>query len=161
MSETETSQVDVFATPGSLLRAAREAQQLGEEEMAAHLNWLPGYVAIIERDDYRALRRPAFARGYVLAYGKLLDVDETLLLEALKQLKVTELERQQKMIRTRPLQLQRTGVGVIVGLTVLLLLVLGLWWWQGQAVHPEPVAGNGAPGVELEQRALQQITAAQ
>ena len=35
-----------------------------------------------------------------------------------------------KRIETRPLQLQRTGLGVVIGLGVLLLLVAVLWWAQ-------------------------------
>jgi hypothetical protein len=35
-----------------------------------------------------------------------------------------------RRIETRPLQLQSTGVGVVVGLAVLLMLVVMLWWWR-------------------------------
>ena len=41
-----------------------------------------GYVPMIERDDYQGLRSPAFARGYVRAYGKLLELDEEELIAA-------------------------------------------------------------------------------
>ena len=69
---TDEVQLDAFITPGTLLKTAREAQQLSEREVADRLNWMPGYTAIIERDDFQALRRPAFARGYVKAYGTML-----------------------------------------------------------------------------------------
>ncbi len=49
------------------------------------LNLMPGYVAILERDDYQALRSPAFARGYVRAYGQLMELDEAELLRAFDQ----------------------------------------------------------------------------
>ena len=81
---TTAQQIDAFLTPGTLLKTAREAQELSEREVADRLHLMPGYPAIIERDDYQALRHPAFARGYVKAYGKLVGVDEKRLLDAFR-----------------------------------------------------------------------------
>lgn len=106
-----------------------------EREAADRLNLMPGYVAILEKDDYQALRSPAFARGYVKAYGKLLQLDETRLLSLYDKLAEANQDGGQKRVETRPLQLQQTGVGVVIGLTVLALLVLGLWWWQGESAQ--------------------------
>lgn len=144
MTDDLATQVDAFVTPGTLLRAAREAQQISEREAADRLNMMPGYVAIIERDDYTALRSPAFARGYVKAYGKLLGLDEEELLAAFDELRSSNQARKEKTVRTRPLQLQRTGLGVVVGLAVLILLVLAMWWWradQGSLVVTEVESG--------------------
>ena len=110
------------------MRAAREEQGIPEREAADRLNFMPGYVAILERDDYQALRSPPFARGYVKAYGKLLGLDEEELLGSFDQLRASAEPSGQKRVETRPLQLQRTGTGVFIGLAVLALLVLGLWW---------------------------------
>ena len=104
---------------------------MGEREAADRLNLMPGYVAILERDDYQALRSPPFARGYVRVYGKLLGIDEEQLLDAFDRLREGDQEQGQRRVVTRPLQLQRTGLGVVTGLAILLLLVLALWWWQG------------------------------
>jgi cytoskeleton protein RodZ len=144
-------QLDAFTTPGTLLKAAREAQGIGEREAADRLNLMPDYVTILERDDYQALRSPPFARGYIKAYGKLLGLDEEQLLDCFDQLREGDQVQEQKQVVTRPLQLQRTGLGVVTGLAVLLLLVLALWWWQGgeaegvdsaaqQSIQGEPVA---------------------
>jgi len=132
----EVQQLDAFVTPGALLKAAREAQQIPEREAADRLNLMPDYVGIIERDDYDALRSPAFARGYVKAYGKMLGIDEQQLLAAFDQLRGSEQARRHKRVQTRPLQLQSTGLGVVIGLAVLLLLVVALWWWQGGGSVP-------------------------
>ncbi len=143
-------QMDAFTTPGSLLRRAREVRGMDEQEVTDRLNWMPGYVRIIEADDYSALRRPTFARGYVRAYGKLLGVDEKELLAAFDQLH-DEQEREAKRVTTRSLQLQHTGIGVVVGLLVLLLLVLALWWWQGSGadMFAAEVATAEAPAAEF------------
>ena len=125
-----TAQVDAFVTPGTMLRTARLAEGLSEREVEDRLNLMPGYVAILERDDYPALRSPAFARGYVRAYGQLMELDEAELLQAFDEQRELRCE-EKKRVETKSLQLQSTGVGVVVGLVVLLILFAGLWWWQG------------------------------
>lgn len=147
MSQDSAQQVNAVVTPGRMLRAAREQQELSEREVADRLNLMPDYVAILERDDYQALRSPAFARGYVKAYGRLLGLQEQELLGAFDELRATDQARDKKRVRTRPLQLQRTGLGVVIGLVALLLLVLVMWWWRGGqaglAVAPvQPGAGH-------------------
>lgn len=127
MTADTAAQSAGIRSPGSLLRSAREVQQLPEREVAEQLNLMPGYVDILERDDYQALRSPAFARGYVKAYGRLLGLDEARLLNTFDEYRTTLVE-QQRQVASQPLQLQRTGLGVLVGLTVLALLVLALWW---------------------------------
>lgn len=131
MTDDGAEQLDALVTPGTLLKAERTRQELSEREVADRLNWMPGYVAIVERDDYQALRAPAFARGYVKAYTRLLGLDEQTLLDAFDRLRAGNGTPAPKRVETRPLQLQHTGLGVVIGLVVLALLILGLWWWQG------------------------------
>jgi cytoskeletal protein RodZ len=137
-------QLDAFITPGSLLKAAREQQRMTQREAADRLNFMPNYVAILERDDYQALRSPPFARGYVKAYGRLLGLDERHLLAIFDEL--VQVKPAQRRKRPQPLQLQRTGLGVVIGLGVLLLLVVALWWWEeGRALQPAPAVSNATP----------------
>ncbi len=134
---TEESQLDAFQTPGSMLRAARESRGLSAREVSERLYWMPGYADIIERDDYQALRRPTFARGYVMAYGKLMGLDEKRLLAAMDQMEAPAAPERRR--RRRPPQLHRTGAGVVWGLVILGLLVAALWW-HGRNVE-DPAAG--------------------
>ena len=144
MTADVSPQVDAAVTPGTLLKAERERQELSEREVADRLNMMPGYVAILERNDYQALRSPAFARGYIKAYARLLGLDEEALLRLFDEQRVARGEVARKRVTTRPLQLQHTGIGVVVGLAVLLVLVVALWWWQGGGASdtsvPAPVA---------------------
>ena len=140
----EVVQLDAFTTPGSLLKAARLAKGMTEREAADRLNFMPDYVAILERDDYQALRSPPFARGYVKAYGRLLGLDEQNLMTVFDEVVDVPPVRYERREDTRPVQLQRTGLGVVIGLGVLLLLVLALWWWQeGGAEGAIPALGKG------------------
>jgi cytoskeleton protein RodZ len=146
----EAAQFDAFTTPGLLLKKARKAQGMSEREAADRLNLMPNYVAILERDDYQALRSPPFARGYVKSYGRLLSLDEQHLMSVFDKLNVAEPAQPEKRIETRPLQLQRTGLGVVIGLAVLLLLVVALWWWQeGRSGQSLPLLNKGAQSSDV------------
>ena len=143
MSEDAQKQIDAFSTPGTTLRAARIAQGMSEREAADRLNLMPDYVGILERDDYDELRSPAFARGYVRAYGRLLELEEPPLLQLFDELRADQGGLAPRRIETRPLQLQRTGLGVVIGLGVLLVLVLALWWWN--AANNEQLVSGESP----------------
>lgn len=131
MSDSDSEQLDLVApSPGVLLKAAREARNLPEREVAERLNWLPRYVQSIEADDYSVWRSATFVRGYVKAYGRLLGVDETKLMQSFDGLTVTNGHDSARRVTTQPLQLQRTGGGVVIGVVALGLLAAGLWWWQ-------------------------------
>ena len=141
MTSDVSQQVDAFVTPGTMLRSARLAKQLSTREVEDLLNLMPGYVDILERDDYQALRAPAFARGYVRSFGQLMGLDEKELLQAFDEQRASRTE-DKKRVETQSLQLQKTGTGVVVGIGILLLLFLGLWLWQGREapVAEPPVA---------------------
>jgi cytoskeletal protein RodZ len=120
-------------TPGAMLKAAREQQEVSQREAADLLNWMPDYVEIVERDEYTALRRPSFARGYVKAFGRLVALDESVLMDAFDALdtRIDSAANSALKDSRTPLQLQKTGLGVIVGLGSLSLIIAALWWWQG------------------------------
>lgn len=128
--------------PGALLQAAREARGLSVAEAAARLKWLPDYIRVVERGDFQALRQPAFARGYVRAYGRVLGLDETQLLAAFDAVDALAKTPEPASRRSRPPQLQSTGAGIVLGLAVLALLTLGLWWAQTGQAASSPVFGG-------------------
>jgi cytoskeletal protein RodZ len=148
VSDDGELQLDACTSPGTLLRAAREARELSQREVADRLHLMPGYPALIERDEFSALRHPAFARGYVRAYGKLVGVDEKILLEAFDRLQATAARPQPEVARSRPPQLQRTGLGMVIGLALLVLLVVAVWWWRATPEMPAG-ASQAPPGEDL------------
>ncbi len=129
MISEPSSQASVPSSPGSLLKNEREAQGMSQREAADRLNWMPDYVAVIENDNYEKLRNPAFARGYVKAYARLVGLSEETLLSAFDEHRrlhaSTETVRKK---RARPVHFQRIEIGVVVGLGILLLLVFFMWW---------------------------------
>lgn len=158
MTDNLALQLDAFVTPGTLLKAVREEQSLATAEVAERLHWMPGYVEIIESDNYQALLSPAFARSYVKAYGRLLALDEKQLLDTFDEFCEGREAMSPRQVQSRPLQLQRTGFGVIIGLAVLGLLIFALWWWQiGAATSTtglaQSVDANGNPGMDAVREA--------
>ncbi len=125
------NQIDAFTTPGMLLRSAREARGLTAREAADRLHMMPDYVGILESDDYGSLRSPAFARGYLKAYCRLLELKEDEVLALYDRTAPQPPDASAVRGGNRPPQLQRTGLGVVTGLAVLLLLVFILWWRGG------------------------------
>jgi len=120
-------------SPGAMLKAARMNLEISEREAADRLNWMPDYVALIERDEYSALRRPFFAKGYVKAFGRLVELDEVELMAAFEVIETRRKVDAVAIEKSTPTALppHRTGLGMVVGLCSLFLLFTVLWWWQG------------------------------
>lgn len=120
-------------------------------EVAERLHWLPHYVGLVENDDFEALRSPAFAQGYIRAYGRLLGVDERALQQAFATLRDDSGAGRRRLL-PRSGQGQGQAIGVAIGLATLFLLILALWWLRGNPpvddptvsghVHMGPAAGH-------------------
>lgn len=137
----EQLQQDAFVTVGAMLRRGRLEHGFSEREVANRLKLVPNYVGLLEEDNFQALRSPSFARGYVRAYGRLVELDEDHLTSLFDEAQPDLAGVRTKRVVTRPLQLQRTGLGVMVGLGVLVLLVAALWWWQDDGTASGSPAG--------------------
>jgi len=130
-TEQVLQKVDAFSSPGSLLKASREAQGMTAREVADALNIVPGYVRLLEEDNYQALANPGFARGYVKNYGRLLEIAPEQILPLYDELVAQSPASAKRRVETRPMQLQATGVGMVVGSVTLVAVVVLLWLWQG------------------------------
>jgi cytoskeleton protein RodZ len=62
------------ASPGEILRGARELYGWSLEEVAAELNLLPDVVEALEADDYRDIAGWTYAVGYLRNYARLAGV---------------------------------------------------------------------------------------
>lgn len=66
---------------GAVLRAARKKQEMSVEEAAQQLRMSPRQVLALEEDNLAALTTPAFVRGFIRNYARLLKLDAEPLLE--------------------------------------------------------------------------------
>jgi cytoskeleton protein RodZ len=70
------------ASPGSMIREAREQARLSLDDMAAHTKLARSTLEALERDDYQALLEPVYVRGYYRKCAKVLEMDEARLIAA-------------------------------------------------------------------------------
>lgn len=70
---------------GSLLREAREKMGLSIMDVAGQIKFAPRQIEALEAGDYKHLPEPAFIRGFVRSYAKILHLDSQPLLDALPQ----------------------------------------------------------------------------
>jgi len=82
VSEAAALDTEASSGPGPLLRRAREASGLTEQQAAEQLNLDVSVVSALERDDLAALGAPVFAKGHLRRYGALLGLVEDEVLAA-------------------------------------------------------------------------------
>lgn len=66
--------------PGERLRQARLLQNRDLKDIAIELNINERLLTAIEADDYKSLPEPAFIRGYLRSYGRLLGIESDVLI---------------------------------------------------------------------------------
>jgi cytoskeleton protein RodZ len=114
-----------------MLRSAREALGISPREMAARLNWIPSHLIAVEENRFENLRGDAFARGYLRAYAKQVEVSESVLLKAYDTMLAPELPDAKDSVEIKSESpLKKPEVSIALGLVCAVLLVTGLWWWQ-------------------------------
>jgi len=140
--------------PGEVLRARREALDVSVREVAETLNLSMTMIEAIEADDAERLPGTVFARGYVRAYARLLELDPKPLLKYYPKAEVAEQPGEVpseppiwEWIRRRPGLVLGSAGGALV--TLLLLVVLLLWPDGGTGVN-DSVAEDGVGGAEAD-----------
>ncbi|MFP4160856.1 MAG: RodZ domain-containing protein [Ectothiorhodospira sp.] len=76
--------VTMHASPGQLLREARESAGLSREALAERLHLHPTTMAALEEDRFGDLPEPPYVRGYLRGCARALEVEPAPLLEAFK-----------------------------------------------------------------------------
>lgn len=131
----------VEAGVGQVLREAREAQGLGVEQVAARLRLMHRQIEAIEADDFDALGRPVFARGFVRNYARLLELDPEPLLTRMQAPRP-----EQTPVRRPEPPLPRSWltspwlIGLLVAGLLAVAVPIGLYWWLNQGEEETPGA---------------------
>lgn len=118
---------------GQTLREAREALGMSVEQAAARLRLMHRQIEAMEAEDFEALGRPVFARGFVRNYARLLEIDPEPLLAQMEGPRT-----EQAPVRRPEPELPRswlTSPWLILLLLASLLAVavpVGLYWWLNQ-----------------------------
>ncbi len=143
----------VSSNPGESLRQARELKGWSVAEVAAQLNLTPQRLTQLEDGAFDKLPGTTFARGYIRAYAKLLELDQNRLVMEFDQFTGTDAGGSSVHALGRIEEPVRYSQSILRLVSFLLLLALiggGFIWWQDQGRPVTSLADLGLEHVEVE-----------
>ncbi len=144
MSESETT-TQIPQTPGVMLKKARIAKGLSISDVSSRLCLSHQFIEDIENDDYSRMSAPTYARGYVRAYARIVDIPDAEILSALENVTMNfpqskrsvSLSNEQSIPVYQALESSQQRSSLLVWGTILVVIILiGLliMWWQGPKI---------------------------
>lgn len=135
--------------PGETLRQARESRSWSLPDVALRLNLTVTSLTNLENGQFEKLPGHTFARGYVRAYAKLLELDQAALVEQFDQFTGTDGKGSSVHALGRIEEPVRLSHNILRIVSLLLLVILvggGFFWWQDQAT----LRGKDQSGLNME-----------
>ncbi|WP_095079949.1 RodZ family helix-turn-helix domain-containing protein [Pseudomonas sp. Irchel s3h17] len=144
--------------PGQTLRQGREGNGWSLSEVALKLNLTVISLSNLEAGAFDKLPGHTFARGYIRAYAKLLDLDQAILVQQFDQHTGTDAKGSNVHSLGRIEEPSRVSHTILRIVSLLLLIAVvggGFVWWQDQTslrtkdligLNPEHVEVEGADG---------------
>lgn len=119
---------------GARLKSARESLGLERKDVAVQLRLNEKVITMMERDRFPADLPITFIRGYIRAYGKLLQIPENEIKKAIEPIKpkpiLTDVPQPAKPIEISSSNYLIQTITYLVVFTMIGLV--GLWWYN----HP-------------------------
>jgi cytoskeleton protein RodZ len=116
-----------------MLRMARERLGLSQKEVADHLYLTTNFIAYIDEGSFEKIPKPAFIKGYVRSYAKVVELDGDELIAMYEEvLKAAEASVEFKDVTEETVgSVKLTGPVLQAGLIGLgaVAIVVGLVWW--------------------------------
>lgn len=131
--------------PGELLKKAREAKGLSQDEAAKKLNFLPIYISALENEEFEPLHGVTFVKGYLRAYARFLgiDADEVLHCFAMHHPKLVTQETHQPIDVMKPEKTTNSIAFKLVSLIIAVgLIAIIIIWWQSRTAESLPNVSN-------------------
>ncbi|MCD5993823.1 helix-turn-helix domain-containing protein [Pseudomonas sp. CDFA 602] len=137
------------ANPGETLRQVRESKNWSLPDVALRLNLTVASLTHVENGNFEKLPGHTFARGYVRAYAKLLELDQAALVEQFDQFTGTDGKGSPVHALGRieePVRLSHNILRIVSLLLLVIIVGAGFLWWQDQAA----MRGKDQSGLNLE-----------
>lgn len=131
---------------GAVLREAREQVGMSVEDVANRLKFASRQITALEKGDFAQLPEPAFIRGFVRSYARLLQIDEAPLLAALPGASSPAVAvQQEKKIVGEPFPnvyaIRKTNIlWLAAALLVALVICVLAWNHSDEQTAPKPAA---------------------
>lgn len=139
------------SSPGSRLRAQREAQGLDLYEVADILRLRTDVIRALEEDDFSRLPPATFVRGYIRSYADLLNLPAE---DLLKEYDGLEAEPPPSLVPPGRLNRDLSHVGHGSQLAALSIVVLGLvllvLWWLNRPEETDIARGAASEVTTVE-----------
>lgn len=140
--------------PGEILRQARESRDWSQAEVARKLNLTVSSLNNLEAGAFDKLPGHTFARGYIRAYAKLLDMDQAALVQSFDHYTGTHAQGSDVHALGRieePVRLSH-NIMRIVSLLLLVAVVGGgfLWWQEQGSLRNKDLVNMALEHVEVE-----------
>src|SRR5262245_27982232 len=119
-----------LASPGLLLRGAREARGLSIEEVADRLRLNVALVLAMEEDRLGLLGAPVFARGHLRNYAALVGASEREVMDAFEAGEVPEPTFLPALDRTPILRSRSRGAWIAGLFVVAVAAAAAVAWWM-------------------------------
>jgi cytoskeleton protein RodZ len=117
-----------LASPGALLRTARESRGLSIEEAADRLRLNEALVLAMEEDRFGLLGAPVFARGHLRNYAALVGAPEREVMEAFDVGDVPEPTFLPALDRAPVARPRRRGRWVAAAILLAAAAAAAAWW---------------------------------
>ncbi|MDR6714037.1 cytoskeleton protein RodZ [Pseudomonas hunanensis] len=137
--------------PGEVLRQARENRDWSQAEVARKLNLTLSSLNNLESGAFDKLPGHTFARGYIRAYAKLMDMDQAPLVAAFDQFTGTHAQGSEVHSLGRieePVRLSHNVMRVVSLVLLVAVIGGGFFWWKDQ---------SNLPGADLAKMALEHV----
>lgn len=119
-------------SPGGLLRREREKLALSAAEVAGRLHLDAGIIRALEKDDYQQIASPAYARGYLAGYARLVGADSERIMALFSNIVPLELPAISPEVKPSiRVSSSHKAVRVLTCMIVLGLVALFLIWYRG------------------------------
>ena len=124
MSNSDTDIKDTNCDFGSVLAEARKSQNYTIEEISMHLKIPVQVISAIEASDIDLLPAPTFAKGYIRAYARFLEISEENLLDLYNR--VVPHNRAEKLKSRSNLSNETNSQSPLIKIVTAFLIVAGI-----------------------------------
>lgn len=118
-------------TPGQMIKAAREARQVSLSEVAQNLLLSKQTLIALEEDDYSKIPAEVYAKGYLKAYAKFLQIPVESIITSFRELSIYFKVESKSEIKPKLeckfavlLKDQRMLLGLLAALVISILLLV-------------------------------------